>query len=230
MLGRWNTWYDIAGDLIYTLQGAVALWGVYCMIMFMRRIYQLSFRSEGHQEEFLNSVEEGLERRRADEVEAACEADVRALPKLIAQGLHARGLGMARATKMIHTRLQRDVLADFQRRSRWIGHCIKVAPMLGLFGTVLGMMGAFSQLATAENVEPTELANNISLALMTTAIGLATAMPLMFALQKANERLIEFQELTALGLARFLETAKPLFADVSGAAPRPPTPAAARRA
>ena len=129
-------------------------------------------------------------------------------------------------------RLQRDVLTDFERLARWISHCIKIAPMLGLFGTVLGMMGAFSQLATAETVQPTELARNISLALITTAIGLTTAMPLMFALQKANERFIEFQDLMDLGLARFLDFAQPYFQGPGAPAPAPapvPPPAPSRK-
>ena len=41
------------------------------------------------------------------------------------------------------------------------------------------MMGAFSKLATSENVEASALANDISVALITTASGLAIAIPLV---------------------------------------------------
>ena len=46
------------------------------------------------------------------------------------------------------------------------------APMLGYFGTVTGMIQAFYEMSTAENVTPTLLAGGIYQALMTTAFGL----------------------------------------------------------
>jgi biopolymer transport protein ExbB len=54
----------------------------------------------------------------------------------------------------------------------------QMAPLLGLFGTVLGMIDAFQALQEAgDQVDPTVLAGGIWVALMTTAVGLAVAMP-----------------------------------------------------
>ena len=53
-----------------------------------------------------------------------------------------------------------------------------VAPLLGLFGTVLGMIDAFRAMAAAGNqVNPATLSEGIWVALLTTAVGLAVAMP-----------------------------------------------------
>jgi biopolymer transport protein ExbB len=54
--------------------------------------------------------------------------------------------------------------------------------MLGLLGTVLGMILAFQDLATVEGVQvdPTQLAGNISLALVTTFEGLIVSVPAIF--------------------------------------------------
>lgn len=53
-----------------------------------------------------------------------------------------------------------------------------LAPLLGLFGTVLGMIDAFSRLADGgNNVDPSVLSGGIWVALLTTAVGLAVAMP-----------------------------------------------------
>ena len=65
-----------------------------------------------------------------------------------------------------------DAVADFtanESRSvfKWI--------MLGLFGTVQGMVGAFGTLATAGQADPTQLAGDISVALLTTFWGLINA-------------------------------------------------------
>lgn len=54
----------------------------------------------------------------------------------------------------------------------------QLAPLLGLFGTVLGMIEAFQKLQGAGNaVDPSLLAGGIWVALLTTAAGLALAMP-----------------------------------------------------
>ncbi|MCV6584013.1 MAG: MotA/TolQ/ExbB proton channel family protein [Marinibacterium sp.] len=54
----------------------------------------------------------------------------------------------------------------------------QLAPLLGLFGTVLGMIEAFQKLQSAgSSVDPSLLAGGIWVALMTTAAGLAVAMP-----------------------------------------------------
>lgn len=54
----------------------------------------------------------------------------------------------------------------------------QVSPLLGLFGTVLGMIDAFQAMQQAgANVDPSVLAGGIWVALMTTAAGLAVAIP-----------------------------------------------------
>ncbi|MEM9310452.1 MAG: MotA/TolQ/ExbB proton channel family protein [Pseudomonadota bacterium] len=59
----------------------------------------------------------------------------------------------------------------------------QTAPLLGLFGTVLGMIEAFQALQTAgSQVEPGVLAGGIWVALLTTAAGLAVAMPVSIGL------------------------------------------------
>lgn len=54
----------------------------------------------------------------------------------------------------------------------------QVAPLLGLFGTVLGMIEAFQKMQSAgATVDPSALAGGIWVALLTTAVGLAVAIP-----------------------------------------------------
>lgn len=60
---------------------------------------------------------------------------------------------------------------------------VQLAPLLGLFGTVLGMIEAFQSLQEAgSQVDPSALAGGIWVALLTTAAGLAVAMPTSMAL------------------------------------------------
>ncbi|MEM9576924.1 MAG: MotA/TolQ/ExbB proton channel family protein [Pseudomonadota bacterium] len=68
--------------------------------------------------------------------------------------------------------------AKLERGLRSIENVAQLAPLLGLFGTVLGMIQAFQALQEAgSQVDPSILAGGIWVALMTTAAGLAVAMP-----------------------------------------------------
>ncbi|WP_420414973.1 MotA/TolQ/ExbB proton channel family protein [Roseibium sp.] len=69
-------------------------------------------------------------------------------------------------------------LHHFSKGIRALEAIAQVAPLIGLFGTVLGMIEAFQALQSAgSNVDPSVLAGGIWVALMTTAAGLAVAMP-----------------------------------------------------
>lgn len=64
-----------------------------------------------------------------------------------------------------------------------------MAPLLGLFGTVLGMIDAFAALeAAGAQVDPAILSGGIWVALLTTAFGLAVAMPTVAALAFLERR------------------------------------------
>lgn len=68
-------------------------------------------------------------------------------------------------------------LATMTDRMRTLEMVVQAAPMLGLLGTVVGMIDAFSALAISEGaVDPTVLAGGIYTALTTTAVGLSIAL------------------------------------------------------
>jgi biopolymer transport protein ExbB len=76
------------------------------------------------------------------------------------------------------SRLAVERLHALQRGFRALDAIAQIAPLLGLFGTVLGMIEAFQSLQGAGNsVDPSILAGGIWVALLTTAVGLAVAMP-----------------------------------------------------
>ncbi|MGY6709395.1 MAG: MotA/TolQ/ExbB proton channel family protein [Rhizobiaceae bacterium] len=81
-------------------------------------------------------------------------------------------------------------LHGLQRGFRALDAIAQVAPLLGLFGTVLGMIEAFRQLQAAGNaVDPSLLAGGIWVALLTTAVGLAVAMPTQLVLTWLETRI-----------------------------------------
>jgi biopolymer transport protein ExbB/TolQ len=195
----------IVGAIIYAAQAGVALWGAYCCVIIWQRVGQKRFKNEQLQEQFLESLNEPLARGDFDALTAMVEEDARAIPQLAALAVLNRSLGFVKVRQLVEDRFQRDVLADLEHRLTWVNTVIKSAPMLGLFGTVVGMMGAFGKLHLAENVQADVLAGDIMLALITTAIGLAIAIPLIIAVAAINIRIRKMEELTVAGLNHYLE-------------------------
>lgn len=86
-------------------------------------------------------------------------------------------------------RFGQALLAGLRTWLRLLEVIAALAPLLGLFGTVLGMIEAFRQLELAGNqVNPAILSGGIWEALLTTAIGLAVAMPTVAALNWLERR------------------------------------------
>lgn len=197
--------YSFIGYLTYGAQAVVAFWGTFCVIIVWRRVAQKRFPTEADQNFFLDSVTGSLSKGNFESAARQCEEDARAVPQLALLALLNRALGFVKVKHLLQDRFQRDVMGDLEHRLTWVHTVIKTAPMLGLFGTVLGMMGAFGKLAAAEKVNPTELASDISLALITTAIGLSTAIPLMVCVASINIRIRQMEELVTAGLNVFLD-------------------------
>lgn len=79
----------------------------------------------------------------------------------------------------VHTATER--LSAMASQMRILEAVVQAAPMLGLLGTVIGMIDAFSKLSEASGVvDPSLLAGGIWVALTTTAVGLTVAIPFYF--------------------------------------------------
>jgi biopolymer transport protein ExbB len=72
----------------------------------------------------------------------------------------------------------------------WVAVLASVSPMLGLFGTVQGMIQSFHKIATTQNPSPAELAGGIYVALLTTLEGLMVAIPATAAFAYLRNRLV----------------------------------------
>lgn len=199
---------DLFNDSLYGVLALLALGGAFFAILIWRRVAHTRFRNEQEQDEFLDEVARNLKAGNFEAVATACEGDRRALPQLALLAVLNRDAGYGKVRQMLIDRFQRDVLADLEYQLSWVGTFVKSAPMVGLLGTVMGMMGAFSKLSSGDKVDPKLLAEDISFALITTALGLSIAIPLVLFTASANIRIRKMEDLVTAGLARFLEIFK----------------------
>lgn len=103
-----------------------------------------------------------------------------ALGKVLASGL----VNMDHSREIMKQALEetgRQVILELERFLNALGTIASITPLLGLLGTVIGMIKVFSVITTQGVGDPGILAGGISEALVTTAAGLSVAIPsLMF--------------------------------------------------
>ncbi|MCA8928412.1 MAG: MotA/TolQ/ExbB proton channel family protein [Alphaproteobacteria bacterium] len=129
---------------------------------------------------------------RRQEALASAASSPHPAAQALARVLTGQALGLdADAIRAEVGRYGNKALEDLRSWLRPLEVIASLAPLLGLFGTVLGMISAFQALeAAGSQVNPAILSGGIWEALLTTAVGLAVAIPAVAALN-GFERLIE---------------------------------------
>lgn len=100
------------------------------------------------------------------------------------------------------------VIHDLERYLNALGTIAGIAPLLGLLGTVLGMIEIFSSFMGAGMANAPMLAGGISKALITTAAGLIVAIPALFFhryLQRRVDELVVGMEQEAIKLVEMVQ-------------------------
>lgn len=199
-----------SGPVIYTALAIAALYGLFCVVLLLLRIQQKSFSSAAAAERCLEAVREPLDEgdfEAAAEMVDTPEYWAKAVPQLILVALTEPDRPLPSLRRLLEERFERDVLADLEYRHSWIGTIVKTAPMLGLLGTVCGMIGAFAQLAStsAAGTDPSALAEDISFALFTTALGLTVAIPLTLLSSFVRVRIGRLTDSVQQHLSEFLD-------------------------
>jgi biopolymer transport protein ExbB len=128
-------------------------------------------------------------------------------------------LGRVLAAGLINRHLSRDMIREsieetgrhvaheMERFMNTLGTISMIAPLLGLLGTVIGMIRVFTAITVIGIGDPTQLAGGISEALITTAAGLTVAIPsLIFHrhLKRKIDELVVAMEQEAMKLVEFL--------------------------
>ena len=113
-----------------------------------------------------------------------CQAEKGIIPQLLfVAGLEAADQGVAAMRRSMASTVELEILPRLNYLLAPILAIAKIATMVGLLGTVISMINTFNAISEAKSGDPrgvTAQAGAIGLALFATALGLMTAIPLVF--------------------------------------------------
>ncbi len=138
-----------------------------------------------------------------------------AIGRILNYGL-ARSAG-ARRRDDIETAMEEglmEVVPRLERRTHYIATFANIATLLGLLGTIIGLINAFTAVSNADPATKADLLSaSISVAMNTTAFGLMVAIPLLLVysvLQSKTTTLIDSLEMASVKFINMLTEQKPV--------------------
>ncbi len=142
----------------------------------------LNLNGSTNMSEFLPEFQQKLER---DGVEGAlrfCRSRTDIIPRrLFVAGLETSKQGLAAVRRAMANVIELEIMPDLNFLLPTILAIAKIATMVGLLGTVISMIGTFNEIQKSQSGSDVgKQAGAIGLALFATALGLVTAIPLVF--------------------------------------------------
>ena len=193
------------------LSGGPLVWpilavGLIALILILERLIFLQ-RVRANTDHMMAEVTQLLSKDEYDKALAVAESKPgRPTSNVIRAGLALRG----NTAEVVEGGLSEAMLKELPRLERFLTALkvlAAVAPLLGLLGTVTGMINTFNVITLFGSGDPRLMAGGISEALITTQLGLAVAIPVMVAaalLSRKAQRLTEDMEEKAVALSAFL--------------------------
>ena len=128
-------------------------------------------------QELVESFEEKLNEKQFQEAYDMARTDESVLGQVLSAGLAKLSRGYNKAIEGMQEVGEEESM-KLEHRLSYMALIGNLSPMIGLFGTVQGMISSFRVIATSPSApKPSELAQGISTALFTTLVGLAVAIP-----------------------------------------------------
>lgn len=169
--------------------------GAFSLAIIIERVYALYWKFPIDTHTFLNEVKQKVLSNDLTGAIQTCANQEQALPaKVVKSGL----LRASRDNRQIQAAIEisaHDAVGNVRKRIAYLAMLANVATLLGLLGTIMGLIKAFGAVANVDAAtKSVMLADGISVSMNATASGLAVAIPAMIAfsvLQAKANRLTE---------------------------------------
>ena len=182
---------------------------IFAAAIIIERIYFLAIRYGIDDEAFFGKIVEFTDKGDMDGAANLC--DRTPIPRVVRSALKKAG----RPTREVQNAVDEsamEVLPLIEKRVHYLAMAANVATLLGLLGTIIGLMHSFNAVAGAEAAQKgAVLAKGIAIALNTTAFGLVVAIPSLFFyafLQSKANRLTEQVDRVAVKMVNLLSSSE----------------------
>jgi biopolymer transport protein ExbB len=171
------------------LKGGPVMWpllltSITAVAVVVERILFLIGESRQRDPEALNKILTLVEAGKADEAAAAGSSSQDPVVQVLVSGLQSRGESYTNAI----LRKANEILKSYNRGLSTLDTIITLAPLLGLLGTVTGMIRAFGLIGNQEIGMPATITGGIAEALIATAFGLGIAILALIPFNYLNAR------------------------------------------
>lgn len=164
----------------------ILLCSVIALAIFLERLWVLR-RSQVLPEELIRNVEELLKKGKVAEALYLCQDQGSSIARVFMGGLKNAGRGMWLVKEGIEEMGSREAVV-LEKHVGALATIANLTPLLGLLGTVSGMIKTFNVISVQGVGNPAPLAGGIAEALITTASGLCVAIPTLVCYRILKDR------------------------------------------
>ncbi|HAY3564289.1 TPA: MotA/TolQ/ExbB proton channel family protein [Elizabethkingia meningoseptica] len=179
----------------------VLLLGIFSFYLFLERFFFIKRMSSNTDPNLMRNIEDFLKDGKIDAAIEYCSRQDSPEARILEKGLSRIGRPVSDIVNAMESQGQAEV-ANMEMNLNLLAAVPSIAPMLGLLGTVIGMILAFFNLSNSTgSFSPKTLSEGIYTALGQTATGLAVAIPANFfynlLLTKIDKFVLKIQNLSA---------------------------------
>jgi len=186
----------------------IILCSIVALAVFLERLWVLR-RQHIIPEEFIYNIERLLKMKKISDAISLCQDGHSSIAKIFLAGLKNAGRGIWLVKEAVEERGGREALT-LEKHVGILSTIANLTPLLGLLGTVSGMIKTFNVISVQGVGNPSQLAGGIAEALITTATGLCIAIPTLVCYRilkdKAQSLIFEMEE-NSIRLIEILEDA-----------------------
>jgi biopolymer transport protein ExbB len=150
--------------------GILSLLSIYAMYIIIERYFTLT-RAGQVDQNFMNSIRNSVENGNLQAAKALCQSVDAPMARMVEKGLDRIGKPLDDINRAIENVGNLELL-KLEKNLSTLASISGIAPMIGLLGTVIGLIISFQDMTNAETVTPKVLSNGIYHALTATAFGL----------------------------------------------------------
>lgn len=153
----------------------------------LERVYYF-WKRNGDADKIAQNLIDKVQRGQADQAVLVCERTAHPIGAVVSQLLSSVDHSLESIEEHLHVALSQQKLL-LERNLNVLGTMAAIAPLVGLLGTVWGIMRAFSDMAQVGSAAPSVVAAGVAEALVTTAAGLVVAVPALMLYNHFTRRL-----------------------------------------